>query len=187
MPWNKLVKFNFPSTAVDSSLLRFSYNSVTGELRVVVPYNEELENSDLESIITFDPNYVVSMSPSFALRNKLTGINAPLTFEPESMLTTHQNINTISLVMTILLLLQFYLGSYFHKMIGLETIQVIQSIYFARMVAGSSSTSALASLNVIQYSTSGYQNADIFYGDLEDIENHSTAILAPEFTLIEMK
>ncbi len=39
--------------------------------------------------------------------------------------------------MMILLLLQFYVGSYFHKMIGLETIQVIQSIYFVRMVSNS--------------------------------------------------
>ncbi len=154
---------------------------------MVVPYNEELQDSNLETIITFDPNYVVSIPPSFALKNKLTGINAPLTFEPESMLTTHQNINAISLVMTILLLLQFYIGSYFHKMIGLETIQVIQSFYFARMVTGSSSTSALTSLNVIQYSTSGYQNAEIFYDNLEDIENHSAKIIAPEFTLIDMK
>jgi hypothetical protein len=187
MPWDKLVRLNFSSTAVDSAQLRFSYNSATGELRVVVPYNEELENSDLESLITFDPKYVVSIAPSFLLRNKLAGINAPLSFEPESMLTTHQNINTISLVITILLLLQFYVGSYFHKMIGLETIQVIQSIYFARMVTGSSSTSALTSLNVIQYSTSGYQNAGLFYGDIEEIESHSTGVMAPEFTLIEMQ
>jgi hypothetical protein len=154
---------------------------------VVVPYNEELENSDLESLITFDPKYIISMAPSFLLKNKLTGINAPLSFEPESMLATHQSINTIGLVITILLLLQFYIGSYFHKMIGLETIQLIQSIYFARMVAGSSSTSALNSLNVIRYSTSGYQNAGLFYSDIEEIEKHSTGITAPEFTSIEMK
>jgi hypothetical protein len=30
MPWDKLVRFNFSTTAVDSAQLRFSYNSATG-------------------------------------------------------------------------------------------------------------------------------------------------------------
>lgn len=82
------------------------------------------------------------------------------------MLKTYNNISTISLVMVILLLIQFYVGSSFHKMIGLETIQVIQIVYFVRMISKSSSTSILSSMNMIQYSASGYENAEILYGSL---------------------
>lgn len=63
--------------------------------------------------------------------------------------------NIITLVLTVILLLVFYLGSYVHKMIGLETIQVIQAIYFVRMTAPSSSSSLLSSINSIRYACSG--------------------------------
>lgn len=109
---------------------------------------------------------MISKPPTFYLSNKLNGINAPLVFEDESTLSTTKNINLISSVLIALLLLQFYLGSYSHKMIGLETIQVIQSIYFVRMIATSASTSVLNSMNVIQYSACGYENAELFYGSL---------------------
>ena len=129
----------------------------------------------------------MSIPKKFYLTDKLNGINAPLVFEEELMLTTHKNINTITFIMVILLLLQFYLGSYFHKMIGLETIQVIQIIYFVRMISRSTSTSVLYSMNVIQYSASGYENAEFFYGSLEELNMNSMAGMASEFTAINMK
>jgi hypothetical protein len=89
-----------------------------------------------------------------------------LIYEPDAMVQTAKNIGTMSLVLVILLLLQFYLGSYVHKMIGLETIQVIQSIYFARMIAKSPPTSILSSMNVMDYSASGYENSEILFGNL---------------------
>ena len=51
-----------------------------------------------------------------------------------------------------------------HKMIGLETIQIIQTLYFSRMIVSSTSTSLLQSLNNIQYSATGYQNSDLIFG-----------------------
>jgi len=166
MAWENLVSFNFSSSSVDKSQLRFSYSPSTGQLLVTVPYNEELENTNLESLFALDPKYVVSKISTFLLTNKLNGVNAPLVFEHESMLDTHKNISTISLVMILLLLLQFYIGSHFHKMIGLETIQTIQTIYFVRMVSTSSQTSLLSSMNLIQYSASGYENAQLLFGSL---------------------
>lgn len=74
------------------------------------------------------------------------------------MLDTQGSISAISTVLIVLLLLQFYAGSYTHKMIGLETIQVIQTIYFSRMIVSSKSTSLLQSINNIQYSATGYHN-----------------------------
>ena len=88
--------------------------------------------------------------------NRLNGINFPLTIEPDVLLSTHKNINMISFVIMILLLLQFYMGSYFHKMIGLETIQCIQIIYFARMLVYSNAKNIMSSMNNLKYSASGY-------------------------------
>ena len=68
------------------------------------------------------------------------------------------------MIIIVLILVQFYLGSYMHKMIGLETIQIIQTIYFSRMIVSSTSTSLLQSMNNIQYSATGYQNADLIFG-----------------------
>jgi cysteine-rich repeat protein len=159
LKWERLVKFNFSSTAVDSAHLTFNYQPLTGELTVTVPYSEELEESHLESFFALDPAYIVSQPSSFLLTHQLKGANAPLIFEELAELATQKNINLITLLLTILLLLQFYAGSYSHKMIGLETIQVIQSVYFVRMAAASSSSSLMNSINSIQYSAGGYHNS----------------------------
>ncbi len=119
--------------------------------------------------MTLDPAYIKSTTPFVSLVHKLKGVNAKLIFEDHSELETHKNINLITLILTGILLLVFYLGSYAHKMIGLETIQVIQSIYFVRMITPSSSSSLLSSINGIQYASSGLQNAEWIYGDTEKI------------------
>ena len=129
----------------------------------------------------------MSQPSSFTLNSRLVGVNAPLIFEKESLLSTHKNINIISTVLIFFLLLQFYVGSYVHKMIGLETIQVIQSIYFVRMLVPAKETSILNSMNIIQYSASGYENAEILFGDLTSAENHSLGTVAPEFSQIALK
>jgi hypothetical protein len=131
-----------------------------------VPYVEELEATSLEVEFTLDPAYIKSTTPFISLVHKMNGINAKLIFEHESELQTHKNVGMITMVLTLLLLLQFYLGSYVHKMIGLETIQLIQAIYFVRMITPSSSSNLLSSINSIQYASSGYQNAAWLYGDL---------------------
>jgi hypothetical protein len=130
---------------------------------------------------------IVSLPDKITIANKLNGVNAPLIFESSLMLSTYKNISLISLIMALLLLLQFYVGSYFHKMIGLETIQVIQAVYFARMLSKSSSSSLLSSMNVLEYSATGYENAHLLYGDLTDIQNHAYSVMDREFLEIGMK
>jgi hypothetical protein len=130
---------------------------------------------------------IVSLPDKITIANKLNGVNAPLIFESSLMLSTYKNISLISLIMALLLLLQFYVGSYFHKMIGLETIQVIQAVYFARMLSKSSSSSLLSSMNVLEYSATGYENAHLLYGDLTDIQNHAYTVMDREFLEIGMK
>lgn len=80
----------------------------------------------------------------------------PLILDPNSLLMNKKIISTLSTVMIGCLIGQFYLGSYFHKMIGLETLTVIQIIYFVRMIGPESSASILSSFNTIQYAATGY-------------------------------
>ncbi len=64
----------------------------------------------------------------------LNGANAKLIYEDKSILKAYQSASTASLVITILILLQFVIGSYFHKMIGIETVQILQFFYFVRII-----------------------------------------------------
>lgn len=63
-------------------------------------------------------------------------------------------------------MLQFYVGSFVHKMIGLETLQICQIFYFARMLIDDKSSSILNSLNMLKYSN-GYTNPDLLFGSTE--------------------
>jgi len=63
------------------------------------------------------------------------------------------------MIVTIIILLQFFIGSYFHKMIGLETIQILQFFYFITILVDLRTTTFLKSLNVLKYSAyGGYSN-----------------------------
>lgn len=90
------------------------------------------------------------------------------------------------MILCLLLLIQFCVGSYFHKMIGLETIQVIQSIYFSRMIIHNSGTSLLQSLNFMEYSTAGYENAKILFGENQEIKSYSLSVQRSQFIKIDM-
>ena len=64
-----------------------------------------------------------------------------------------------SLIITILILLQFFVGSYIHKMIGIETIQILQFFYFVRIIIEQNQTTILNSMNVFKYTAyGGYSN-----------------------------
>ena len=87
------------------------------------------------------------------------------------ILKTKKIVDLLSLVFSLVILLQFYIGSYFGKMIGLETLQVIQTIYFARMAIVSEDSSFVNSLNKLKYTTVGYSNPKLFYSDLKFAKN----------------
>ncbi len=57
------------------------------------------------------------------------------------------------------------------------------------MVSTSASTSVLNAMNVIQYSASGYENAEIFFGEtfVEEVNTQSLGIMEAQFTAINMK
>ncbi len=71
------------------------------------------------------------------------------------------------MVIAIIILLEFVIASYFHKMIGLETIQILQFFYFLTMIVEQKTTASLKPLNVLKYTAyGGYSDYTLFYGDI---------------------
>lgn len=71
----------------------------------------------------------------------------------------------MSFAVTIILMLQFFLGTFYHKMIGLETIQVLQFAFFSRIMLDLDSIFIINALNPLKYSAyGGYSNYEIFFG-----------------------
>ena len=68
------------------------------------------------------------------MTNVLEGINWYLYYEEETLVTAFEVSFYLSFTVMILILIQFFVGSYFNKMIGLETIQVVQFVYFIRIL-----------------------------------------------------
>ncbi len=103
------------------------------------------------------------MPDNYYLKNKLNGVNAPLILEDSSIQQAFEISFYISLSLMILVLIQFYVGSYTHKMIGLETIQIVQFFYFAKMIVSQKKTTILNSLNSLKYSANGYSNPQVIF------------------------
>jgi hypothetical protein len=71
-------------------------------------------------------------------------------------------------------------------MIGLETLQIIQTIYFARMVITSSNSALLNSLNDLKYTAVGYSNPKLFFDDLKSAKHDVYISQRGEFQSIGM-
>ena len=100
---------------------------------------------------------MVCSPPSYVLHNNINGINAPLSLDSASLLQSNKILMTISTILIVMILVQFYIWSYLHKMIGLETIQVVQVFFFVRMVVKGKATALMTALNMLKYSN-GYDN-----------------------------
>ena len=75
-------------------------------------------------------------------------------------------------------MVQFFIGTCMHKMIGLETVQVLQFAFFVRMVIRQKSNLFMNSLNPLKYSAyGGYTNSELIYGsqvsDVETLTEHT--------------
>jgi hypothetical protein len=95
----------------------------------------------------------------------LEGDNAALIVQSLGTLEAAKAASTVSLAVTIILMIQFFLGTFFHKMIGLETVQVLQFAFFSRMMLNLENVFIINALNPLKYSVyGGYTNYQLFFG-----------------------
>jgi hypothetical protein len=119
---------------------------------------------------------------------KLEGRNAALIVQSQTNLEAQKAASTVSFAITIVIMLQFFLGTFFHKMIGLETIQVLQFAFFARMMVDLENVFIFNALNPLEYSAyGGYSNYEIFFGsETKEIQSQTTAEVSEEFLSVGM-
>jgi hypothetical protein len=158
MNWSKLVTLTFVSKTVNASSLSYSYSIDTGMLRVYFPYSETIENSMISYEVNLDPKMIKSTQTLFKDACQVKGANFPLIVENSLILEHSSYIGTIVLALSILALVQFYLGSYLGKMIGLETIQIFQFVCYARFLVFTKNTTLLNSFNNFKYTSSGFSD-----------------------------
>jgi hypothetical protein len=103
----------------------------------------------------YDPKFIIASHQQLLFPMK--AINGQLSFEDKSKLEKEEAVGTAGFVLGIICLLCYLLSTFFHKMIGLETLQFIQLIYFVRMIASESSQSSLLAFNSLRYSN-GYSD-----------------------------
>ncbi len=99
----------------------------------------------------------------------IKGINSMIIYEDERILAAYKASSMGFMIITVLHLLFFFVASYFHKMIGVETINILQFHYFLTMIVDQKKTVFLKSLNVLMYTAfGGYSNYQIFYPTISD-------------------
>ncbi len=164
--WKSVVTFNFTNS------VSVSYSYSNGQLLVKVDYNSSINNENIVMNINFDPNSIIS-SPS-SLSFKMVAINGPLIYE--NNLSDFKNLNILSLAIIGFALLQFLISTYLHKMIGLETLQCIQTIYFVRMTINNFyESSSIYGLNGLNYSN-GFSYNSGNTNDLSAIPSYFTKL-----------
>jgi hypothetical protein len=115
---------------------------------------------------------IVSLSPeifsdpdTLFLEIKIRGNNAELTFDDEGLLASQRTLSIGYLIITIIITSLFLIGSYLHKMIGLETIQILQFVYVITMIV--EDEPSVKPLKTLRYSAfGGYSNYEPFFGDV---------------------
>ena len=165
------------TTSVQSSLLQAKSSQSS---------SSEYQKVQLASTSSV-PKIIVNPS-QLSLIIKLEGKNAALIVQSQTNLEVQKAASNFSLAVTILIMLQFFLGTFFHKMIGLETIQVLQFAFFARMTLDMENIFIFNALNPLKYSAyGGYTNYGIFFDfETKEIQSASNTEVSEEFLSIGM-
>lgn len=121
------------------------------------------------SAAVYNPPIIVSIPSELFVELKIKGSNSLLTYEDETILASYRSSSIGFMIITGITLLFFLVSAYFHKMIGLETIQIFQFFYFITMIVNPQNTTFLKSLNVLKFTAfGGYSNYELFYGNISD-------------------
>lgn len=100
--------------------------------------------------VKFDPFTIKSQNLTKTIN--LEAINAPLTYESGSQQSVFKALNLSGSILGLICLFCYLIATYFHKMIGLETLQFIQLIYFVRLIFPTSVNPSFYSFNSLKYS-----------------------------------
>ena len=80
----------------------------------------------------YDPKYIIASHQQLIFPMK--AINGALSYHDKSQIEKDESVGTAGFVLGMICLVCYLLSTFFHKMIGLETLQFIQLIYFARII-----------------------------------------------------
>ena len=132
------------------------------------------------------PKPLISSIPSeLSIEIKVKGTNSIILYEEEGMLSAYKASSIAFLIITAITLIVFLIASYFHKMIGLETIQILQFHYFLTMIVEQKNNVFLKSLNVLMYTAfGGYSNYKYFYNISEETVSLASLSIQDNFRFV---
>lgn len=144
--------------------LSFTRDSATSVQSIEKDYQEVAAGPAV-----YIPPIIVSIPSELFVELKIKGSNSLLIYEDETILASYRASSIGFMIITVLSLVFFLVSVYFHKMIGLETIQILQFFYFITMIVDPKNTTFLKSLNVLKFTAfGGYSDYELFYGDISD-------------------
>jgi hypothetical protein len=107
-------------------------------------YFGDIEGKTCQISVKFNSSTIVSNPQSLLF--EIAGKNERINYKSDSSNSSQKTVSIISFALGIAALCSFIFSSYFHKLIGIETLQFIQLIYFSRILfSGSSQSNVMAS------------------------------------------
>jgi hypothetical protein len=130
LPVLMLMNFsNHLSFSIGSQSLRYSVSyAEEGVLTIFLNFSSDIEGKAAKLALSYDPT-MISLTPS-VLSFNMVGHNNPLNYaEPADLQSV---ILYLGYALDGLFLLQLFASMALHKMIGLETMQIAQTVFFVR-------------------------------------------------------
>lgn len=142
-----------------STYLNFAVNGRTitytptynkdGTLTVLVNYNDDLEGLSATLTLDYDPTLVNQTTQVVSF--KMVGHNAPINYSDQTQSELQDIIVYMGYGLAGIFLIQLLASLVVHKLIGLETMQVLQVVYFVRFLLGNSGSMPLYNMYTISY------------------------------------
>ena len=210
--WSKYLSLNISADFFVPESVTWKYLSATNEITVELDYHDSIESMVVKATLSFNQQSAQSVQTSFteyqkasggkvavypepsivlipselSVEIKIKGINSMIIFEDEAILAAYKAASIGFLTIAAIALIFFIIAAYFHKMIGLETIQILQFHYFLTMIVEQKKTVFLKSLNVLMYTAfGGYSNYKLFYTDVsEETVSWASVEIHPNFRFV---
>jgi hypothetical protein len=137
----------------------------SGILTIFVDFNESIEGEAAHLTLGFDPSMVIS--PLIEQSFRMVGYNNPLNYAEKADL--QPVILYLSYALDGLFLLQLFVSMVLHKMIGLETMQIAQTVFFVRYLLQDSGPIAIYNLCSLSF-INGF-NPFASYSNVRDLDS----------------